>query len=273
MALKHCGCWLNSDLSTKQMAKQQPKKSTVIPQKKKAAAVVGGDAFTYLLRNSIIVAVLGVLFLLIYKVNEGPGKMQDLYSEYQQLSQSRGSQERINEIAEEFKTLQADTGFFKEAIRKYTRGYYWVAHDVAAKSLEQINEINAKVESGQIKPLTREDKLGYKVGVYPLIKYLIESTPKDAVILLPPGDSVLSNTSKWNFVYDPEWMEYFIYPRLCLTTGRENEHPDLAKRITHVLIVQGRGYDKLKYDVPLDQRPSEAVLPIDHPPVQNQNKP
>lgn len=254
------------------MAKQQPKQ-TVQPQKKKTDSSSENGAFTYLLRNGIVIVVIGVLFLIIDKVNEGPGKMQDLYSEYGQLRQSHGSEERMNEIAEEFKKLQADTGFLKEAIRKYTRGYYWVTHDVAQKSLEQINDINAKVESGQMKPLTREDKLGYKVGVYPLIKYLNESTPKDAVILLPPGDSVLSNTSKWNFVYDPEWMEYFIYPRLCLTTGRENEHPDLAKRITHVLIVQGRGYDKLKYDVPVEQRASEAVLPIDHLPVQNQTKP
>ena len=252
------------------MAKQ--KQIPVQPKKKEVSSSDGG-MFTYLLRNLIIIAVIGFLFLVIDKENEGPGKMQDLYGDYQQLRQSNGSQERMNQIADEFKVLQADTGWFKESIRKYTRGYYWVTHDVASKSLEQINDINAKIESGQMKPLTREDKLGYKVGVYPLIKYLNENTPKDAVILLPPGDSLLSNTSKWNFVYDPEWMEYFIYPRLCLATGREDEHPDLAKRITHVLIVQGRGYDKLKYDVPIDHRPSEAVLPIDHPPLQNQNKP
>lgn len=254
------------------MAKQQPKQQ-VQQQKKKTDSSSDGGAFTYLFRNFIIIAVIGILFLIIDKVNEGPGKMQDLYSEYQQLRQSHGSEERMNQIADEFKTLQADTGFIKESIRKYTRGYYWVTHDVAGKSVEQINDINSKIESGQMKPLTHEDKLAYKVGVYPLIKYLNENTPKDAVILLPPGDSLLSNTSKWNYVYDPEWMEYFIYPRLCLATGRENEHPDLAKRITHVLIVQGRGYDKLKYELPVDQRPSEAVLPIDHPPVTNQTKP
>lgn len=256
------------------MAKQQPKQP-VQQQKKKEANTSSADrgAFTYLLRNAAIIAVLGILFLVIYKVNEGPGKMQELYAEYGQLRQSNGSQQRMNEIADEFKVLQADTGYLKESLRKYTRGYYWVIHDMAGKSVEQIKEIEAKIESGQMKPLTREDKLAYKVGVYPLIKYLNENTPKDAVILLPPGDSLLSNTSKWNFVYDPEWMEYFIYPRLCLATGRESEHGDLAKRITHVLIVQGRGYDKLKYDVPVDQRPSEAVMPIDHPPVPNQTKP
>lgn len=253
------------------MAKQQSKQP-VQPKKKTESSDSG--AFTYLLRNAAIIAVLGILFLVIYKVNEGPGRMQDLYSEYGQLRQNHGSEQRMNEIADEFKLLQADTGFFKESIRKYTRGYYWAVHDMAGKSVEQIKDIEARVESGQMKPLTREDKLAYKVGVYSRIQYLNENTPKDAVILLPPGDSLLSNTSKWNYVYDPEWMEYFIYPRLCVATGREIDHPDLAKRITHVLIVEGRGYDKLKYEVPAEQRNGDwAVLPIDHPPVTNQTKP
>lgn len=241
------------------MAKQQPKQS---PQtgKKAATAQAGGGFFTYLWHNAVIIAVIGALFMFIMKINEGPGKMQDLYMEYQQLAQTRSNPERINEIAAEFQKLQADTGTIKDFLRKYTRGYYWASHDLVTKNLEQINELKEK-------NLSFEDKMSYKVGVYPLIKYLNENTPKDAVILLPLGDSLLSNTSRWNFVYDPEWMEYFIYPRLCLATGRENEHPDLAKRVTHVLILQGRGYDKLKYDVPVDQRPSEAVLPIDHPPA------
>lgn len=249
------------------MAKPQPSKPAVPAAKKKSASDTEGDAFTYLWHNLLIVAILGIIFLVVYNINVGPGKMQELYGEYQQLSQTRGNETRINEIAEEFRKLQADTGFFKEAIRRYTRGYYWVTHDVAAGSLKQIGEINEKIESGQMKPLTREDKLGYKVGIYPLIKYINENTPENAVILLPQGDSLLSNTPRWNFVYDPDWMEYFLYPRLCLAIGREDEYPELAKRATHVLIVQGKGYEKLKYDVPVEQRTSEAILPIDHPPA------
>lgn len=253
------------------MTKQQ--KQTPVKPPKKQTDSTESSGFTYLLRNGAIVLVLGILFLTIDRINEGPAKMQDLYMEFQQLRQNRGSEQRANEIAAEFQTLQADTGWLKEAVRKYTRGYYWAVHDVAGKSVEMINDLKEKIENGQMKPLSHEDKMAYKVGVYPLLKYLNENTPEDAVILLPPGDSLLSNTSKWNYVYDPEWVEYFIYPRLCLATGRENEHPDLAKKITHVLIVQGRGYDKLKYEVPVDQRPSEAVLPIHQPPAPPQPKP
>ncbi len=249
------------------MAKQQQPKQPAAAAKKNTPANTGGDAFTYLWRNLLIVAVLGLIFLIIYKANESPAKMQELYGEYQQLSQTRGNEARISEIQREFTELQADTGFFKKTIRKYTNGYYWATHDVAMGSLKQINDINEKIESGQMKPLTYEDKMGYKVGLYPLITYVKQNTPENAVILLPLGDSVLSNTGKWNFVYDPDWMEYFLYPRLCLARGREKEYPALANRVTHVLIVQGKGYDLLKYDVPLDQRPSEAIMPIDHPPA------
>jgi len=62
-------------------------------------------------------------------------------------------------------------------------------------------------------------------------------------------------------------MEYFIYPRLCVTIGDEKDHPDLAKRANYVIIVHGKGYEKLKYDMPVNERPSEAVFPIDHPPA------
>lgn len=249
------------------MAKQQPTKPPVTPPKRKPAAAGEGDAFSYLWRNLLIVAVLGLVFLIIYKANEGPAKMQELYGEYQQLAQSRGNEARIGEIQREFTELQGDTGFFKQLIRKYTSGYYWATHDVALGSLKQINDINEKIESGQMKPLSYDDKMSYKVGLYPLIQHIRQNTPENAVIMLPLGDSVLSNTGKWNFVYDPDWMEYFLYPRLCLARGREKEYPALANRVTHVLIVQGKGYDLLKYDVPVDQRPSEAILPIDHPPA------
>jgi hypothetical protein len=80
----------------------------------------------------------------------------------------------------------------------------------------------------------------------------------------------LANESKWNFIYDPEWVEYFLYPRLCVAS--HDTTAPLRKKATYALIVNGYGYENLKYDVPLNERPKEAVLPIDHPPAQAQTQ-
>ena len=37
-----------------------------------------------------------------------------------------------------------------------------------------------------------------------------------------------------------------------MAQGREFVHPELAKRATHIVIIEGKGYDKLKYQLPVD---------------------
>ncbi|MBL0310240.1 MAG: hypothetical protein IPP77_11350 [Bacteroidetes bacterium] len=160
--------------------------------------------------------------------------------------------------------IQNDTSYLK----KLTRGYQWAIHDMALGNLKYINELKDKIAGGQMKPMSYEDKMAQRVGNYSLLQYINNNTPKDAVILLPHMDSI-GNDSKWNFIGEPEWTEYFIYPRLCISPRDEKRFPDLAKRITHVLIINGIGYDRLRYEVPVDRRVSETVLPIDQPPTQN----
>jgi len=246
------------------VAKQQPKPQST--PKKKPADASGSGAFTYLFRNLVVIIGIAFLFFLVDRLNAEQSKLPELYQEFQQLRQGGGNQQRLQELYNEIITIQSDTSFLKSV----TRGYHWAIHDLAMKNYEQICEIKEQVESGQIKPLTREDKLMRKVAVYPLLKYVNESTPKDAVIWLPLGDAQISNDAKWHFIYDPEWTEYFIYPRLCIAHDGLAKHPELAKRITHVLIIEGKGYEKLRYDVPVEQRAKEAVLPINQPPVNNQ---
>lgn len=242
------------------MAKQQPKSSVVSGSKKSSETEF--SSFTYLWRNSAIAGIIGIILLFAYKSNEKQGRLPELYSEFQQLRQANANLERQQELYNQIVEIQNDTSLFKSL----TRGYYWAIHDLALGNLEQINSMKEKIASGQMKSLTLEDKLNYKVGVYSLLKYVKENTPENAVILLPPGDSAISNNNKWNFIYAPDWVEYFIYPRLCVAQGQEADHPDLAKRATHVLIIEGKGYERLKYNVPAEQRAMEAILPIDNPP-------
>jgi hypothetical protein len=244
------------------MAKQTGKQSAATAQQKPSNKE-GFSAFNYLLKNSVIVVVIGILLLIIYKKSETQGQLGGLIQQFNQMQQQGAPREQLEPLYNQIIEIQNDTSFFSSV----TRGYYFAVHDLAIKNLEQIREIESKAT----KPLTREEKLAYKVGFYPFLEYINKNTPENAVLLLPEGDSILSNNSRWNFIYEPEWMEYWIYPRLCVARGREDAQPGLAEKVTHVVIVGGKGYDKLKYDVPVEQRVSEAVLPINQPPTQNTN--
>lgn len=230
----------------------------------------GQDFFAYLWRNGLIIAILALFLFSVDKMNERQGKLQEYYQEFSQLRQANANPARQEELYREIIEIQSDTSYLK----KITRGYRWAIHDLAFKNLEYIESLKAEFKARGIDSTEQslyEAKMGIKVGNYPLIQYMVKNTPEDAVILLPPGDSIASD-SRWNFLYDPEWTEYFIYPRLCVATGHEDKHPELAKRVTHVLIIKGIGYDKLKYDVPVEQRPSEIVLPINQPPAALSNQ-
>lgn len=245
------------------MAKQQ-KTTTVKPASK---ADTGTGAGGYIMRNLAIIAVIGVVLFFIDKRNARQSELPALYQEFQQLRQMNANPARQQELYYKIIDIQNDTSFFA----RVTRGYHWAIHDLALGNLEAIKQQQEEFHRLGVDSTEKslfEAKMARRVGNYNLIQYIRQNTPENAVLLLPEGDAKVSNDSKWNFVYDPEWMEYFIYPRLCVAIGREDEHPDLAKRVTHILIIEGKGYDKLKYDVPVEQRPDVAVLPINEPPAQ-----
>lgn len=228
---------------------------------KKPAGPTSAFGIGPLFRNFIIILVLAIIFIGVYALNDKRVELPDLYNELQTLKERPGDhEERINEIEHRINEIETDTSFFKTLFV----GYFDEVHFVAFGAQDQIDKVTAEIQNGSIAPVTREDKLNYKVHTYRLLDFINQNCPSNSVILLPPADSLI-NDPHWNYVYDPGWVEYFIYPRLCIETGKESENPDLAKRVTHVLIVKGIGYDRLKYNVPLDKREKVCLLPVNKP--------
>lgn len=245
------------------MAKQDKRPKTIAQAPPKKASG-GFSAGGYILRNLAILAVIGIVALFIKSHNSKFDQVQGLTQDFYRIRQQNPNSPELQTLYNQIMEIQNDTSF----LTRVTRGYHWAINDLALGNLENIHELDSTFHANGVDSTEQsvlEQKMAMKVGLYPLLKYINQNTPKDAVILLPEGDAELSDNGKWNFIYDPEWVEYFIYPRLCLTIGREDEHPDLAKRVTHVLIVEGKGYDKLHYDVPVEQRVKEGIFPINEP--------
>lgn len=242
------------------MAKGKQNQSSDKAQKKPA---VSSQGFTLgpFFRNFIIIFFLSAVFIGVYSLNDKRVELPDLYNEMNTLNDRPGDHgERINEIHHRINEIETDTGYFKTLFV----GYFDEIHFVAFGVQDQIDRITSEIQNGSNAPLTREDKLGYKVHTFKLLDFINANCPANSVILLPTIDS-FQNDSRWNYVYNPDWVEYFIYPRLCIASGKESENPELAKRITHVLIIKGIGYDKLKYEVPVDKREKICLLPVNKP--------
>ena len=248
------------------MAKEK-KIQTDKAQKKSAPSAQGLTSGSFL-RNGVIIFALCLVFIFIYSLNRNQAELPDLHNELDELRSRPGDHDqRIHEIIERLHEIDTDTGFVKSLFVGYFNDIYFTAfmgQEQIDRATDEIKKLKAQFGNEGDGTITREDKLRYKVRTYMLMDLINSNCPPNSVILLPPADS-LASSSKWNFVYDPMWVEYFIYPRLCIASGKESENPELAKRITHVLIVKGIGYDKLKYDVPTDKREPLCLLPINKP--------
>jgi hypothetical protein len=145
-----------------------------------------------------------------------------------------------------------------------TPGYYFAIKEVAIGNKQRIDQIETRRLNFNLPELRLEDKLLFRIEDYWYIQFMNTHTPDTAVILLPPL-SAIDTTAEFNSLNDPEYMEYFLYPRLCVSEDQKDTKKDLYTRATHVAIVNGWGYDKLKYQP--KEKPSEAVLPIQEPPL------
>lgn len=101
-------------------------------------------------------------------------------------------------------------------------------------------------------------KLGF-FGVY--VQFINNHTPDSAIILMPSAD-VVNNVDKkrrMGWLSSKRHVTYFIYPRKAVyeLSGRDSVYLD---KVTHVAIVDGKGYDKLPYRV--RTKSDFTVLPI-----------
>jgi hypothetical protein len=98
---------------------------------------------------------------------------------------------------------------------------------------------------------------------YPFLSDIRDKTPADAVLLAPPKAIWHPEGRKLGFgtwIHSPSYLAYFLYPRKVIIDDKKGAKSPLMNEVTHVLIVDSWGYDKLKYQVP-DRQPF-AVLPI-----------
>lgn len=130
----------------------------------------------------------------------------------------------------------------------------------ARMSSEEIDDYEKRTQNNNLPKLTTDAKRFFKIPNYWYLKYLRENTPENAVILLPPSAAV-DTSSEMKFMSHSDWVEYFIYPRLCVSEDEKMSKPELYAKANYVAIVFGWGYDKLHY-VPAKYEP-EIVLPID----------
>jgi hypothetical protein len=143
-------------------------------------------------------------------------------------------------------------------------GYNFAVKDVAIHNKERIDQIETRRLNFNRPELTLEDKRLFKIEDYWYIQFIRDHTPMNAVILLPPKSAV-DSTAEFNFINSSEWMEYFMFPRLCISEDEKNTKPELYSKVDYVAIVNGWGYDKLHY-VP-QTHPSEGIFPVEKPKV------
>ncbi len=133
---------------------------------------------------------------------------------------------------------------------KSVPGYAWVKDGLIKDNLDMIKKYPKASYDDKVIA-----KQGFDYAV--LVKALnFRETPDDAVILFPPVSWIDTLKQKNNAMKlgpagltNKNWLRYFVYPRQIVYENQKETSP-LYKKITHVAVMAGWGYDKLNYTVP-----------------------
>jgi len=99
-------------------------------------------------------------------------------------------------------------------------------------------------KAGRLLSLERRQSVIYD-PTYPVLLYLREVTPPDAVILMPPRQYVIDRYNRKGeipLLGSPSSVYNFIYPRVPVHYGDPSPEKD---RLTHVLIWEHWGLDRV----------------------------
>lgn len=150
------------------------------------------------------------------------------------------------------------TGLVLLMIFKGNSGYDWVRNILLAQNLKFIN---------QYPHLTIEERYQSKFGIdAAALQQIAKATPENAIILFPPISVILSDTAQYRFLKEQgglkmrNWALYFLYPRKLVYADEIEKLEELSKKATHVLCLNGWGYDKLNYEV--EQKQAFQILEI-----------
>ena len=101
-------------------------------------------------------------------------------------------------------------------------------------------------------------RLGF---TYAFVDYIVKNTPPSAVLLFPKKKYIREKGSQEirDEMTHKVWLASFLYPRKVVFEDERGGNP-LVGQADYVVIVNGKGYDLLEYDVP--NKAEYAVLPI-----------
>lgn len=135
------------------------------------------------------------------------------------------------------------------------QGYKWVYENLLITNLKMIKEHPE---------YTLKNKYEARLGSYAkYVNHIVENTPDSAIILMPP-DSIIDSIDKklnMNWLGSKRHTSYFLYPRKPIYFQNSFDSVYMDK-ITHVAIVNGYGYEHLKYGVKNKTKYTVAPLTI-----------
>jgi len=194
-------------------------------------------------------------------------------AEWETLLRRNQAKEQLN--SEDTRRLMAGDAYRRSSDFKWFHNYKWTYHNLLNKNLKIQSDLDTLDMDGRQLYKNKSD--------YKFVSMIKEKTPDNAVILMPdrldlvipknfPGDTPL-----FNMLNDKAWCYYFLYPRKLVydeadskdsLDGMSNfrKDPDFEenrKKVSHVVIVYGNGYQKLPD--PVDKQEAYTVLPINKP--------